>query len=149
MENPPLTNQVISRLRQEGGRMTAQRRLVIEALETLDGHSTAEEVYARASLSDPTLHLSTVYRTLRWLEECGFVSPRWFTEHSRAAHFDTASDLPAGHQHFVCRNCGQVIEFADPLLERIRANFQQHHSVEIEAIQLTLYGLCDRCGELP
>ena len=56
------------RLRAQGGRMTAQRRLLLSLLESLREHPTAEELFLLAIKQDPTLNLSTVYRTLRWLE---------------------------------------------------------------------------------
>ena len=143
-----MTDQVTRRLRAEGGRMTAQRRLVLSALERLPGHPTADEIYDSARREDPDINLSTVYRTLRWLEESGFVNPCWFAEESRAERFDAQSpnSLQPGHSHFVCRLCGEVIEFADPNLENIVASFQQANGGQVEETQLTLYGLCPVCA---
>ena len=74
MIQTPLAAQVTQTLRAQGGRMTAQRRLILDLLQESDSHPTAEELYALARQSDPSLNLSTVYRTLNWLEERGFVS---------------------------------------------------------------------------
>ena len=65
----PLIQETSKRLRLQGGRMTPQRRLILQILETLTSHPTAEELYYLAHQQDPTLNLSTVYRTLRWLEQ--------------------------------------------------------------------------------
>lgn len=147
MPHSSMTDQVAQRIRSEGGRMTAQRKLVLAALQDLPGHSTAEQIYLRARQDDPDLHLSTVYRTLRWLEESGFVSPCWFAEESRAERFDSRSSggLQPGHYHFVCRLCGEVIEFDEPRLDSLAAGFQQSFGGRVEATDLTLYGLCQSC----
>jgi Fe2+ or Zn2+ uptake regulation protein len=147
MTNLSMTDQVTQRLRSEGGRMTAQRKLVLAALEDLPGHPTAEEIHARARQDDPDLHLSTVYRTLRWLEESGFVNPCWFAEEGRAERFDAQSSdsLEPGHYHFVCRLCGGVIEFAEPRLADVLVSFQESFGGRVEETDLALYGLCKSC----
>jgi Fe2+ or Zn2+ uptake regulation protein len=59
----------------------------------------------------PDLHLSTVYRTLRWLEQEGLVGSQRLGEGSRQDRFDPG--YPSEHHHFVCTNCQRVIEFQD------------------------------------
>lgn len=131
------------RLRAQGGRMTAQRRMILEALECLGCHPTADELYAVVCERDPSLHLSTVYRTLRWLEAEGLVSGRHFDEHTRQERFDPA--LPMEHHHFMCTECKQVIEFDDPLIEAVKSAFAAQHQVRIDSASLMLYGLCPQC----
>ena len=85
--------EVTKRLHTRGGRMTTQRRLILDALDCLGGHPNAEQIFDLARNRDPGLNLSTVYRTLRWLEQEGLVSARHFDETGRHDHFDPA--LPA------------------------------------------------------
>ncbi len=104
-----LIQETSKRLRLQGGRMTPQRRLILQTLETLTSHPTAEELYHLAHQQDPTLNLSTVYRTLRWLEQEDLVSTRVFHEERRQERFDPA--YPSEHHHFLCTGCKAVIEF--------------------------------------
>ncbi|MBI4926274.1 MAG: transcriptional repressor [Anaerolineae bacterium] len=143
-----LIQQVTERVRGEGGRMTGQRRLILEALENLSGHPTAEEIYARVRKEDAEINLSTVYRTLRWLEESGFVAPRWFEDDHRRERFDAAGSSD-DHFHFRCRTCNQIIEFDDPNLEIVKQAFETQYLAEVENITLVLYGLCARCKIQP
>lgn len=142
-----LMEQVIEKVRADGGRMTAQRRLILEALETGEDHPTAEEIYLRARANDETLHLSTVYRTLRWLEEEGFVSPRWFEDERRQERFDPVTQDSADHYHFRCRICNNIVEFSEPLLETIKNAYQEHFGGSVESASLTLYGVCNQCKQ--
>lgn len=140
-----LVEQVIDKLRAEGGRMTGQRRLILEALESSPDHPTAEEIYLRAREHDSSLHLSTVYRTLRWLEEEGLVSPRWFEDERRQERFDPVSSENTDHYHFRCRHCNAILEFPEPLIETIKATFETRYGGQVESATLTLYGVCADC----
>jgi Fur family transcriptional regulator, ferric uptake regulator len=133
----------LKRAHSPGRRMTAQRRLILETLQSIQGHLTAEEVYKLVKPHAPRLHLSTVYRTMRWLEEEGLVSSLWLEDDRRQERFDTS--IPSQHHHFVCSVCKEVIEFDSSDLARIQAKFEQEHGVAVETASLVFYGLCRRC----
>lgn len=132
-----------SRLHSQGGRMTAQRRLILEALVRSGDHPTAEEVYSLVKQDDPNLHLSTVYRTLRWLEAEDLVSTRLFKEDRRQERFDAA--LPSEHHHFMCVKCKSVIEFDTDLIAAIKDQFEKDTGASVEYGSIVLYGLCPDC----
>ncbi|MFC1879438.1 Fur family transcriptional regulator [Chloroflexota bacterium] len=138
-----LVQNVSERLRSQGGRMTGQRRLICETLENISGHPTAEELFDKVQVVDPSLSLSTVYRTLRWLEGEGLVSARRFDGDQRQERFDPVH--PFEHHHFLCTVCHAVIEFDNPLIDQISAEFERNTDVLVECTSLELYGLCSRC----
>jgi len=142
-----LVDQVTQKIHAGGGRMTGQRQLILEAVERHPNHPSAEEIYALVRRSDPAINLSTVYRTLRWLGENGFIASRWFEFDGRRERFDTApADQPhAEHFHFRCRACNQIIEFDEPTIESVRQSFQQTSGARVDAVNLTFYGLCPAC----
>ena len=131
------------RLRSQGGRMTAQRRLLFSILDSLGEHPTAEELFHLARQQDTALNLSTVYRTLRWLEQENLVSARVFAEGRRQERFDAA--LPSEHHHFMCTNCKSVIEFDTELLGTIKSRFQEQNGAIVRTGSIVLYGLCSNC----
>jgi len=141
----PLVEQIIEKLHAEGGRMTPQRRLILEVLDNSPDHPTAEQIYRRALRRDASLHLSTVYRTLRWLEEEGFVNPRWFENERRQERFDTIDENSPNHHHFRCRICGRIVEFSEPLIETITSAYEAQFGGQVESATLTLYGVCSSC----
>ena len=143
-----LTREAAITLRSTGGRMTAQRRLILETLESLGGHPTADEVYAVVQRRDPRLNPSTIYRTLAWLESAGLVSHCHLDAGPSGEHSERYDPVtPVEHHHFVCTRCGQVIEFLAPQLEPIKARFASEHNIIVENAALTLYGKCATCKD--
>ena len=123
--------------------MTMQRRLILETLENLSSHPSAEELHAIVRQQYPDIHLSTIYRTLRWLEEEGLISSRWFEEERRQERFDPA--IPVEHHHFLCTRCKKVIEFDSPLVDNIAKELEKDSGVRIDSTTVVLYGLCKNC----
>ena len=62
-------------LRQQGHRVTLQRLQVLQAIKAHGHHVTAEELHAAIVPDQPYLDITTVYRTLQWLQRVGFVAP--------------------------------------------------------------------------
>jgi Fe2+ or Zn2+ uptake regulation protein len=131
------------RIRDQGGRMTLQRRLILETLEELGGHPTAEQIFELACQQDSSLNLSTVYRTLRWLEQEGLVSARRFDENDRQDRFDPA--LPVEHHHFICSICKRVIEFDDPIFKAAASRFEYEHQAKVTSASVVFIGVCNAC----
>jgi Fe2+ or Zn2+ uptake regulation protein len=144
-----LSQEAALALRSTGGRMTVQRRLILETLETLGGHPTADEVYAVVQERDPRLNPSTVYRTLAWLESAGLVSHCHLDAGPDGEHSERYDPVtPVEHHHFVCTVCGRVIEFETPQLDAIKAGFAAEHQVTVDRASLTLYGQCAACEDV-
>jgi Fe2+ or Zn2+ uptake regulation protein len=133
------------RLRAQGGRMTSQRRLILDMLDSVGDHPTAEELFEMVRVRDPNLNLSTVYRTLRWLEGEGLVSARRFDEEHRQDRFDPGH--PSEHYHFLCSNCKKVIEFDHQLVNEICEQFEGESGAVVSSASVVLYGLCAGCRE--
>ena len=53
----------------KGMRMTEQRRVIARVIEGADDHPDVEELYRRASEIDDRISISTVYRTVKLLED--------------------------------------------------------------------------------
>jgi Fe2+ or Zn2+ uptake regulation protein len=141
-----LVSEAQERLRAQGGRLTAQRRILFAILDSLGEHPTAEELLLLARADDPDLNLSTVYRTLRWLEAENLVSARVFNEGRRQERFDPA--LPSEHHHFMCTRCRNVIEFDSHLFESIKSQFQELNGARVKTGSIVLYGLCAECRNI-
>ena len=106
--------ELLDRLREQGGRITTARRLVVSTLLGATGHVTAEELAAAIQAQHPEVHLSTVYRTLDSLEKLGIV------EHTHVGHGPAVYHVGVTHQHLVCEECGAVIDVPTDLLEELR-----------------------------
>jgi Fur family ferric uptake transcriptional regulator len=127
----------------KGRRLTSQRRLILGVLEESGGHLDAETLFVRARTRDPDVSLATVYRTLAVLKEMGLVEEHSLgEEHS---HYEAVRGQP--HYHFVCLNCGKVIEFDAPLMGRIVREMSEREGVCITDVHLRLSGYCVQCQD--
>ncbi|HRD63965.1 MAG TPA: Fur family transcriptional regulator [Nocardioides sp.] len=129
------------RLRERGYRLTPQRELILDAVDTL-GHATPDEVLVEVRKKSTALNISTVYRTLEVLEELGLVRHAHLSD--RAPTYHSVRDHE--HFHLKCRNCHQVIsvdpDVLDPLLARLGADF----GFTADVGHLTVFGTCKDCS---
>lgn len=65
-------NELVQEFQKRGKRMTKQRSVIFDVILNKEWIS-CKEVYYEASKQDPTIGLSTVYRTLRAMEEIGIL----------------------------------------------------------------------------
>lgn len=86
-------------------RYSKQRELVMQTVQQLCDHPTAEEIYDKAAQECPNLSLGTVYRNLNSLVEAGRV--RRVSIPGKADRFDHT--LP-WHSHLYCTVCGGVTD---------------------------------------
>ncbi|MDL1883711.1 transcriptional repressor [Anaerolineae bacterium CFX8] len=130
-------------IREAGGRMTAQRQIILELLETSDEHLDAEELHRRARVQDTSISLATVYRTLNTLEEAGLVQQRYHSpEHSRKYVEPVHADE---EYHFTCRNCHRVIAFHSELMQQLKQQLEAELNVQVLNACVCVDGLCPDC----
>lgn len=134
-------DRVLDRLRDEGGRVTSSRRVIVETLfSSHDHHLTAREVADAAQAVAPDLHESTVYRILDRLTELGVVQRLELG--GGPAVFHVAS---LGHHHLLCDSCGGVIEADGDLLAGVAERVRRDHGFSLEEGVSTLRGRCRTC----
>jgi Fur family ferric uptake transcriptional regulator len=122
---------------ERGMRMTGQRRVIAKVLSEAGDHPDVEEVYRRASARDPRISLSTVYRTVRLLEEAGIVERHDFGD-GRARY------EPAGHghhDHLINATTGEVIEFKNEEIERLQERVARELGFRLIGHRLELFGM--------
>lgn len=102
-EETPRIDELRSRLREHGKRMTPQRVAVLKALQATTSHPTAEELRGLVQDLVPKVSLGTVYRNLHVLVEEGYV--RRLPTPEGYHRFD--GDL-SPHLHVICRECGRI-----------------------------------------
>lgn len=129
-------------LQASGRRLTSQRRLLLEILNECHGHLDAEAIYALAKERDSNISLATVYRTLKVLKEIGVIQERILDSEGQKRHYEMAAKA---HYHFTCLECGRVIEFESPLVERASREVAGQLDLEIVHTRLHLDGYCPDC----
>jgi Fe2+ or Zn2+ uptake regulation protein len=134
-----------AKLRSAGLRVTEQRARVLEIIHNRGPHLDAEEIYAAAREDDVDVSLATVYRTMRALRQAGLVELRYFGPGHNHEHYEAAGGRE--HYHFTCKDCGRVLEFETPALERLCEDLTRRHGWEIGKAFLSLEGRCADCRQ--
>jgi Fur family ferric uptake transcriptional regulator len=130
-------------IRDSGGRMTAQRELLIGLLADTHEHLDAEGLYDLARTKDASISLATVYRTLNVLEEAGLLQQRYLSRDHERRYFE-----PVHHHsehHFTCRKCRKVISFRSSLVQDLGRQLEDELGVRMLNICVCLDGLCPSC----
>jgi Fur family ferric uptake transcriptional regulator len=131
---------VLDRLRANGGRVTTSRRLLLSCLFEDPGHFTAEQLAARVQVLAPDVHLSTVYRNLDELERIGVVV------HTHLGHgpatYHRSSET---HGHFVCKTCGATIEAPEDLFRTLARGARDRFGFAIDPRHFAVLGSCAVC----
>ena len=128
-------------LKAQGIRLTDQRRLVVRrAVDFL--HFTAEELVKDVRAIDPSVARGTVYRTLALLHESGVVEKHDFRYGPPNYEVTFAK---AHHDHLMCVQCGEIIEFQEPHIEHLQQDVVRRFGYQLLSHTHKLYGLCGRC----
>lgn len=131
------------RLEGLGYRMTPQRMMVVEAIESTDGHISAEDIYTQVKAKYPHVNISTVYRTLELLKNEGLVTETNLGEGRVRYH-------PAGkghHHHLVCQKCGTVIDMNGSELAPLGDTLRKKYNFKADLRHLAIFGHCDNCSK--
>ena len=128
-------------LRRQGVRLTGPRQLVVRrAVATL--HFTAEELVRDVRAIDPSVARGTVYRTLALLHGTGVVEKHDFRYGPPNYEVTFAK---AHHDHLMCVQCGEIIEFQEPRVERLQQEVVKRYGYQLLSHTHKLYGLCRIC----
>jgi Fur family ferric uptake transcriptional regulator len=119
-------------------RPTRQRIAVEEALSSVEGFRSAQEIHAMLS---GTVGLATVYRTLQRLADADEVdvmrTPEGEAIYRRCSR--------THHHHLVCRSCGRTVEVDGPAVEKWAAAVAVENGFTDVQHTLEIFGTCVSC----
>ena len=132
-------------IRQMGLKVTQQRLAILESLSAGRAHVTAQEVYEMVNARYPEIGFATVYRFLRKMAEQNMVTE------VRMGGLPARYELTPRrhHDHLTCVQCGQIVEFENPVIETLQEQVARAHNFRLTHHVLELYGLCPRCQTEP
>jgi len=117
-----------------------QRDMIKEFLMTRTDHPTADVVYMNVRQQNPNISLGTVYRNLTLLSDIGEIARLRLGD--GVDHFD-ADTSP--HYHFVCTECGSVIDLEMTNIDDIVTMAGAHFDGHIAGHVTYFYGICGCC----
>jgi Fur family transcriptional regulator, peroxide stress response regulator len=117
-----------------------QREAIKDFLSTRKDHPTADIVYMNVKMDYPNISLGTVYRNLTLLADTGEIARIQVGD--KTDHFDPNTVF---HNHFVCTNCGKVLDL-DMKNSEISPNLEiADFDGRIDGQVTYFYGLCNVC----
>ena len=122
-------------------RHTIQCSLVLEAVNRLHCHATADEVYEAIVKKHPTVSRATVYRNLNRLSETGNIrkieipgGPDRF-DHQRPEHY-----------HVKCAKCGRVFDVEMDYIADLVRKIKDARGFQFTGHNIIFTGICPECG---
>lgn len=123
-------------LKDAGLKVTLPRLKILGILESANNkHLSAEDVYKLLLEAGEDVGLATVYRVLTQFESAGLVTRHNFEDGH--AVFELSSE--EHHDHMVCVDSGDVIEFFDEQIEALQHEIAEKHGFELIDHSLVLY----------
>ena len=123
-------------LRKAGLKITLPRLKILEIFEQANNrHLSAEDIYKKLLQSDEDIGLATVYRVLTQFEAAGLVTRHNF----EGGHSVFELDDRDHHDHMVCVESGEVVEFFSEEIEALQQKMADEHGFELLDHSLVLY----------
>ncbi len=137
----PITEETLRRA-YGASRVSRARRTIAEAVVTMPGAFTVEDLHGRLARADASVGLATVYRAVAALIDTGFLA----TVGARAG-IALYARCGGGdhHHHLVCTTCGTIAPIDCPLDAGLKAAVSRS-GYTITGHEVVLYGLCAACG---
>ena len=135
---------IIKVLRENGYKITPQRRAVILALLKCDKFLTVQQILDFVKQSNPDVSLDTVYRNLDIFVQLGLVH-EIHTNNREGNVFELM--ISGHHHHLVCLKCGEM-----ECMENCPVNDRYFEEAEKKGFAVKrhifeVYGYCKNCKE--
>jgi Fur family peroxide stress response transcriptional regulator len=141
VDHPSRLNDLISKLRERGFRLTPQRMAVLKILAASKQHPSVEQIYHRMKPDFPMTSLATVYRTVALLKEMGEVLELGFSDDSN--RYDGGRPNP--HPHVICIKCKKIVHPELDIISRLPLEVAQKTGYRIVHHRVDFFGICPAC----
>jgi len=130
-------------LKKRNMKVTKSRLNLIDLIADYNKHFEIEElVNWIANHKDKKVSRSTVYRTVKLLEEFGAVKEVIKKDNKTIYEFVIGR---SHHDHLVCTECGKIIEFVDEEIEKLQDEICKKYSFKPAHHRLEIFGVCEDC----
>ena len=134
-------DELTTRLREGGNRLTPQRMAVLKILAASEGHPSVEQIYERVKVDFPMTSLATIYKTVTLLKEMGEVLELGFSHDSN--RYDGHKPYP--HPHLICTKCKNIVDPEVATLSGLPQEVADVSGYQIVSHRLDFFGICPQC----
>lgn len=129
-------------LKQSGLKSTNQRKAILQILEQRELPATADDVYLELKERAIAANLSTVYRTMETMSECGLIKKLGIVGEDKAYY----EFFKVMHRHFlICLGCKKMIPIQGCPLKGYEKTLEEKTDYKISGHRLDIYGYCPEC----
>jgi Fur family ferric uptake transcriptional regulator len=140
---PTWSEHVHTVLARAGHQRGGARERIIDLLAAQACALSAVEIEDALRAQDAPIGRASIYRVLELLVEHRLVER---VEVGQAqARFEAIDPTGAHHHHLICKECGKLIAFDDPQLERAIDQVSERLGVRVEHHDVLLRGACEKC----
>jgi Fur family transcriptional regulator, ferric uptake regulator len=137
--------ELLDEVEARGVRLTAQRRALIETIQSADAHLDAATLLSLARERDPKIDRATVYRTLELLKRLGLIDELDLMHLNGEKHYYEVK-TQKDHLHLACFRCGKIEEFDSPTFQRLKREIAAQNDFEVQVMRLEVGGKCRQCA---
>ena len=127
-----------------GIRLTRQRRVLLQVMETARRHLDAGEILERAQKIDSNITRVTVYRTIDLLKRHGLIDELDLMHINGEGHYYERK-MNRDHIHMACLRCGRISEFVSDMFEKLKGQVERDCRFRIVVSRLEIGGYCATC----
>jgi Fur family transcriptional regulator, ferric uptake regulator len=121
------------------------RDAVVETFFATSEHIDLQTLFTTARKRHPSVSYTTVYRTMKLLDEAGLAHSRHFGD-ARGTLYEVAAGR-AHHDHLICDSCGRIVEFVNDEMEELQNQVAARHGFTLLRHRHELYGRCSACSK--
>ncbi len=133
---------LLRHLKRVGLKHTEQRDTILRTFLETREHLSTDELHQLVKKKDARIGVTTVYRTLKLLAECGLASEVAF--HDGITRYEHQYNRRS-HHHMVCTECGSSVEFFSPEVGELEQEIGRKHHYETTRHTFQIYGICEDC----
>lgn len=120
-------------------RITPERFEVMDSALDYEGHFGADDLFIIMKNKKSRVSRATVYNTLELLVQCELISKRNFGDN--ITRFESKFKRQS-HDHLICMDCGRIVEFSNPDLEKIPQKLANDLDFNLESYSFNIFARC-------
>lgn len=129
-------------LAEKGLKHSDKRDVILKTFLDSDRHMSAEDLTELVKRRDPAIGYTTVYRTLKLIEESGLAEQVDFNDGVKRFEKKLGK---AYHAHFICTQCGKSLEAFDNHIADLTSRLAETQGFVAQKQRFEIFGVCQEC----